>query len=284
MQRMRACLPMPLPCRKLPLACTACSAHGRAPPNLPCGHRGTVTGAGAFGSVWRVMLGGHTECAAKIVEWSGRGHNQLEFIQASAPKAGWAAVGWMRRRKGACLGAPPLQAPTGQVAHCLPPSLPAPCACYLPASTLASPPPPPAQLPAGGGHAAAPAPSSHCQLPSDKPHRCLQMRGSMLLICFNDAAAVPALGLPVYPTHSTPSLRRPHTLPCHPLPRLRCSHPCREERHLLMAFCPKASEACKRGLQQLGHAASPPRAGAAGVWGCQRCHVSAQRMAPPNLS
>ncbi|PRW51095.1 serine threonine- kinase [Chlorella sorokiniana] len=33
-------------------------------------------GAGAFGSVWRVVLGGHTECAAKIVEWGGRAHNQ----------------------------------------------------------------------------------------------------------------------------------------------------------------------------------------------------------------
>lgn len=33
------------------------------------------------------MLGGHTVAAAKVVEWGGRGHNQVEFIQVR----GWVA-------------------------------------------------------------------------------------------------------------------------------------------------------------------------------------------------
>ncbi|KAL4436791.1 hypothetical protein ABPG75_003930 [Micractinium tetrahymenae] len=39
-------------------------------------------GAGAFGSVWKVMLGGHTLAAAKVVEWGERARSQVEFIQA----------------------------------------------------------------------------------------------------------------------------------------------------------------------------------------------------------
>ncbi|KAI7835611.1 hypothetical protein COHA_010488, partial [Chlorella ohadii] len=41
-------------------------------------------GAGASGHVYKVLLGGHTQCAAKIVEWYGRQHSQLHFVQEAA--------------------------------------------------------------------------------------------------------------------------------------------------------------------------------------------------------
>ncbi|PRW33326.1 serine threonine- kinase receptor R831 [Chlorella sorokiniana] len=41
-------------------------------------------GAGASGHVYKVLLGGHTQCAAKIVEWHGRQHSQLHFVQEAA--------------------------------------------------------------------------------------------------------------------------------------------------------------------------------------------------------
>lgn len=43
-------------------------------------------GSGAFGSVWKVMLGGHTLAAAKVVEWGERARSQVEFIQAGADR------------------------------------------------------------------------------------------------------------------------------------------------------------------------------------------------------
>ncbi|GAB4813933.1 hypothetical protein N2152v2_000979 [Parachlorella kessleri] len=38
-------------------------------------------GAGSFGTVYKVLLGRHTQCAAKMVEWEGRDHMKMEFVQ-----------------------------------------------------------------------------------------------------------------------------------------------------------------------------------------------------------
>ncbi|KAL4432604.1 hypothetical protein ABPG77_000541 [Micractinium sp. CCAP 211/92] len=41
-------------------------------------------GSGGFGSVWKVMIRGHTLAAAKVVEWGDRSRSQVEFIQEAA--------------------------------------------------------------------------------------------------------------------------------------------------------------------------------------------------------
>ncbi|KAL4425869.1 hypothetical protein ABPG75_009885 [Micractinium tetrahymenae] len=46
--------------------------------------RPVVLGQGGFGAVYKVMLREHTLCAAKVLEWAGRGHLQAMFIQEAA--------------------------------------------------------------------------------------------------------------------------------------------------------------------------------------------------------
>ncbi|KAL4458216.1 hypothetical protein ABPG75_013081 [Micractinium tetrahymenae] len=49
--------------------------------------RPITLGAGGFGQVYKVLLAGHTQCAAKIVPWQGREHAQRFFLQASGAEA-----------------------------------------------------------------------------------------------------------------------------------------------------------------------------------------------------
>ncbi|KAL4458215.1 hypothetical protein ABPG75_013080 [Micractinium tetrahymenae] len=46
--------------------------------------RPIILGAGGFGQVYKVLLAGHTQCAAKIVPWQGREHAQRFFLQEAA--------------------------------------------------------------------------------------------------------------------------------------------------------------------------------------------------------
>ncbi|PSC73738.1 low-CO2 inducible isoform B [Micractinium conductrix] len=46
--------------------------------------RPAVLGQGGFGAVFKVLLRGHTVCAAKILEWEGADHLQTMFVQEAA--------------------------------------------------------------------------------------------------------------------------------------------------------------------------------------------------------
>ena len=51
---------------------------------------------------YKVLLGGHTQCAAKLVEWQGRQHSQLHFMQVGR---GGVAGSWdARGQKGSPVG------------------------------------------------------------------------------------------------------------------------------------------------------------------------------------
>lgn len=68
------------------------------PPALLLATRALPAGSGAFGTVYKVLLGGHTLAAAKVLHWGGRRHQQVEFVQV------WWAGGRVCLRPGACAG------------------------------------------------------------------------------------------------------------------------------------------------------------------------------------
>ena len=49
---------------------------------------------GAFGSVYKVLLRGHTVCAAKLLEWQDRQHLQALFVQEAGMLCRLRCVGW----------------------------------------------------------------------------------------------------------------------------------------------------------------------------------------------